>query len=99
MSGYIKKVLQKLKTPKPPKPQHAPYPIPQKHSEKAVQELDSVDESLKATEEEVLKIQQVVGSILYYSQAADLTALRSLYTLDREQLEATKKTITKKSDC
>ena len=94
MPGYIQKVIQKYKHPKHPKPQHALHPIPQRKFGKAVKEPESVDESLEATKEEVLIIQQVVGIILYYAQAADLTALMSLSIIMSEQAEATKTTLT-----
>ena len=72
---YIKKVLQKYKHPEPPKSQHAPYPILWRKFGNSAQEPEPVDESSKATKEEVLRIQEVVGRILYYARAADLTNL------------------------
>ena len=80
-------------TPTPPKPQNALYPIPRQKFEKAAQKPEPVDESPKTTKEEFLRIKQVLGSILYYAQAADLTALMSLSTISNEQAEATKTTI------
>ena len=38
-------------------------------------------------------IQQVVGTILYYARAVDLTVLMALSTIASEQAKATKKTI------
>ena len=55
-------------------------PSPEKFG-KAAQEPDPVYEYPKANKEEVLRIQQVVSSILYYAQAEDLTALVSLSTI------------------
>ena len=40
-----------------------------------------------------MKVQQVVGSILYYERAVDLTALMSLSTIASEQAKATGHTI------
>ena len=93
MPGYIQKVLQKYKHPEPPKPQNAPYPIPRQKLGKAAQEMDPVNEYPKVTKEEVLRIQQVVGRILYHSQAAGLTALMSLSTIASKEAAATKTTI------
>ena len=39
------------------------------------------DDAPEATEEEIKYIQQVVGTILYYAQAVDLTLLMALSTL------------------
>ena len=68
-------------------------PSPEKFG-RAAQELDPVDEYYKTTKDEVLQIQQVVGSILYYAQAAYLTAFISLPMIASEQAEAMKKQIT-----
>ena len=58
-----------------------------------MQEPEPVDESSKVNKEEVLRIQQVVVSILYYARAADLNTLVLLSAIASEQAEATKKTI------
>ena len=51
------------------------------------------DDTPEATEEEVKYIQQVVGTILYYARAVDLTLLMALSTIASEQATATKTTI------
>ena len=51
------------------------------------------DTSRAASDEEILKVQQVVGSILYYSRAVDVTVLMSLSTIASEQAKATGHTI------
>ena len=40
----------------------------------------------------VLKIQQIVGSILYYAWAVDMTVLMTLSSITSEQMKATEKT-------
>ena len=60
-----------------------------------MQEPETVDKYPNATKEEVLKIQQVVGRILYYAQAADLTAITLLSTIASEQAEAMNTTLMK----
>ena len=51
------------------------------------------DTSRKAFDEEILKVHQVVGSILYYTRAVDLTVLMSLSPITSEQAKATGHTI------
>ena len=50
----------------------------------------SEDNEPEATEDEVTYIQQVVGTILYYARAVDLTVLMALSTIASEQAKATK---------
>ena len=47
------------------------------------------DTTSEAYNEEILNVQQVVGSILYYARTVDLTALMSLSTIATEQAKAT----------
>ena len=93
MPGYIKKVLQRYKHEMPRRPQHSPYPVAQIKYGKAAQDPIAEDTSRAASDEEILKVQQVVGSILYYARAVDLTALMSLSTIASEQAKATGHTI------
>ena len=43
------------------------------------------DTTREASKEEIIKVQQVVGRILYYVRAVDLTVLMSLSTIASEQ--------------
>ena len=93
MPGYIKKVLQRYKHESPKKPQTSPYPAAPKKYGVGAQDPIEEDTSRSATGEEILKVQQVVGSILYYARAVDMTALMSLSTIATEQAKATGRTI------
>ena len=77
----------------PRKPQHSPYPVAQIKYSKAAQDSIAEDASRAASDKEILKVQQVVGSILYYARVVDLTALMSLSTIASEQAKATGHTI------
>jgi hypothetical protein len=93
MPGYIKKQLQKYQHEKPIKPQYSPYATaPRKYGKEAQDPLPQ-DDSPPATKEEIRRIQQIVGSILYYARAVDLTLLPALSTIASQQAKATKKTI------
>ena len=64
MPGYIKKVLQRYTHEMPRRPQHSPYPVAQIKYGKAAQDPTQEDTSREASSEEILKVQQIVGSIL-----------------------------------
>lgn len=51
------------------------------------------DKTLPASAEEIRLVQQVVGSIIYYANSVDLTALTGLSTLASEQARATGKIV------
>jgi hypothetical protein len=51
------------------------------------------DESPRAGPDGISKVQKVVGSILYYARAVDMTVLMSLSTIASEQAKATNHTI------
>ena len=59
----------------PKQPQRLPYPIAPIKYDKGAQDPIPEDTTRNASEEEVLKVQQAVGNILYYTRAVDLTAL------------------------
>jgi hypothetical protein len=86
MPGYIKKLLQKYKHKIPKKPQHCPYtPAPKQYGDKA-QALLPADISPKLSDKEIKEIQRVVGSILYYMRAVDITILMALSSIASEQM-------------
>ena len=53
----------------------------------------TADDTPPATKEEQRLVQQVVGSIIYYANCIDLTALTGLSTLASEQAKATNQTV------
>ena len=59
----------------------------------ASQEPTPQDTAPPTTKEEITRIQQVVGSILYYSRAVELTVIMALSTITSEQAKATKTTL------
>ena len=95
MSGYIKKALAKYSHDKPSRPQQAPYPVVPRKYGAVAQDPIPLDESPEATDTEKKRIQQVVGTILYYARAVDMTLLAALSSIASEQTKATKQTMTK----
>ncbi len=95
MPVYIKKLLLKYKHRMPTKPQHCPYaPAPKQYGAKAQAPLP-VNISLKLSPKEIKVIQQVIGSILYYARAVDITVLMALSSIDIEQSNSTTNTMEK----
>ena len=75
------------------KPQYSPYPVQPKKIERVAQEPMPEDKTKKADEEKKKRVQQVVGSILYYRKGVNLAALTGLSTLTSKQAKASERTI------
>ena len=92
MPGYVKKVLQRFKHSKPPKPQHSPYqPQPRKFGAAAQDPIDE-DTTPTISDDRINVIQQVVGMVLYYARAIDMTNLPGLSGISSEQSQAREST-------
>ena len=92
MPGYIKTQLQKYKHLPPPKPQNCPYkPQPKKYG-KAAQDTIPEDTCKPVNDKRKQQIQKIVGSILWYARAVNLTVLMALSTIAGEQSKATENT-------
>jgi hypothetical protein len=73
----------------PTKPQHCPYtPAPKQYGAKAQAPLP-VDISPKLSDGEIKEIQRIVGSILYYARAVDITVLMALISIASKQTRGT----------
>jgi hypothetical protein len=49
----------------------------------------------KLTDKEIKQLQKIVGSILYYARAVDMTLLMALSTIASEQTKGTERTLEK----
>jgi hypothetical protein len=93
MPGYIKKKLQKYEHVRPIKLQTCPYsPALKQYRTKAQAPLHP-DSSPHLDAKGVKRVQQIVGSILYYARAVDMTDLMALNTIMVKQTKATEKTM------
>ncbi len=94
MQGYIKKqllkyehIMQRIK--------HCPYSAePKKYGAEAQLPLPH-DISWKLTEKEIKQVQKIVGSILYYARAVDMTVFMALSSIASEQTKGTECTLEK----
>jgi hypothetical protein len=93
MPGYVKNELQELGHIKPKNPQTYPYsPEPKKFGTEAQAPLPT-DISPKLDAKGIKSVQQIVGSILYYARAINMTVLKALSSIAVEQTKASDKTI------
>jgi hypothetical protein len=93
MPGYVKKKLQEYGHIKPKKLQTCPYlPEPKKFGTEAQAPLPP-DISPKMDAKGSKCVQYIVGSILYYAQAVNMTVLKALSSIAVEQMKASNKTM------
>ena len=89
MPNYIKSMLKKFGHIKKSRPQHSPYPFTKFQFGK--QKPEPNIEYPPLTKEKTTRIQQIVGSALFYARAIDSTMLMALNTIALEQSKATEK--------
>ncbi len=93
MPGYIKKKLQEYQHSLPKRIQNCPYsPEPKRFGVDAQAPIET-DETAVLDAKGIKRIQQIVGSILYYARAVDMTVLMALSSIAVEQTKATEKTL------
>ncbi len=95
MPGYIQILLLKYKHCMPAKPQHCPYAPAPKQYGAAAQFPFPVNVSPKLSPDEIKEIQWVIGSILYYAHAVDITVLMALSSIAIKQSKGTTNTTKK----
>ena len=78
METYIPKLLTKFNYAQPTKAQHSPFQAPEKKYGTAAQDPLEPDTTNKIGNRRKLRIQQVMGGLLYYARAVDLTILVAL---------------------
>jgi hypothetical protein len=81
MPGYIKKKLQEYGHIMLRKIQGCPYAPELKEFGTEAQASFPQDNTPKLDEKGIKRVQQIVGSILYYVQAVDMTVLMALSTI------------------
>jgi hypothetical protein len=95
MPGYVRRQLLKYKHVTTSRPQHCPYaPEPKKYGSEAQAPLP-IDTSQPLGDKEIKAVQKIVGSILYYARAVDMTVLMALSTIASEQTKGTERTMEK----
>ncbi len=77
MPGYISKALTKYQHPKPVTPPHAPYKVAPIQYGARIQRVE-VDTTQPLTPKDIKRVQDIVGTLLYYARAVDPTLLVQL---------------------
>ena len=93
MPTYVGKQLIRYAHPPPKRKQHTPYAPDPVVLGRAAQDLPPPDDSPPLDAKGKKKVQQVVGSFLYYGRAIDTTILCALNELASQQANPTEKTM------
>ena len=93
MPGYIKRALERFKHTATKKRQDQPFPCAPRKYGAAAQEPRPTDTAPSAGAAGIKRIQQLVGTIMYYAQSVDSTVLMALSEMGSEQATATTKTM------
>ena len=91
MPGYIEAILKRFHHPRPIKPELAPH----RYSSRSFSATNTQapipdDDTTRLDTSDVLRVQRVVGCILYYTRATDSPLLPDLTDIGSNQAKATK---------
>ena len=92
MPGYVQHALHTFQHPTPQKKQDSPYPTTVKQYGVKVQLTDPIDYSARLPPHEIKRLQQIIGTFLFYARAVDPTMLTALSELSSAQATATNAT-------
>ena len=91
MKKYVPKLQKKFEHVLPKKPQHNPFrKEPKKYGTNAQDPLEP-DTTNKINDVRKIRIQRIVGGLLYYARAVDLTLLHPLSTIASQHASPTEK--------
>ena len=92
MPNYVTKALHKFQHPTPKRAQYALHKWTRPNYGATKQLANPLDTSSQIPEEQKRRIQQIIGTLLYYVRAVDCTILPVLNTLAEQQSSPTKNT-------
>jgi hypothetical protein len=92
MPGYIARALQRFMHPTPGRPEHAPHAwtAPTYGSR---QQYATHDTSPAVDSKDTIRIQEVLGTLLYYARAVDCTMITAIGSIATQQANATTATM------
>ena len=99
MPGYIKRLRQIYEHISPKKTQHSPYRAQPKIYGAAAQDSMPTEDSTLIDDERKKLVQQIIGGVLCYGRAVDLTVLPALSSIASEQASATENTKKNAHNC
>jgi hypothetical protein len=93
MPGYIDRVLERFAHPHPNRPQHSPHSWTPPHYGAGAQQAEDEEESPPLAPSNLKRLQQIIGSLLYYARMVDNTLLVALGTIASAQSKGTEATM------
>ena len=93
MPGYVEAALHKFQHPAPTRPEDSPHAWNQPTYGAKVQYAEALDTSPRLSAEETTRIQQIIGTFLYYGIAVDPTMLVAIGSIAATQAKATQATL------
>ena len=93
MHGYIKKLFQSFLHPIPKKPKHQPHFHVQPQYGTKVQLTNPRDKTPLLQPDDIKKLQQIIGAVLYYDRSVDGTLIYTLNELASAQFQGTQATM------
>jgi hypothetical protein len=88
MPGYIQKALTRFEHPAPNRAQHSPYKCSTPQYGAKIQYSEAADTTNPLHPKETKKLQEIIGTLLYYGRAVDSTMLVALGTLASAQTKS-----------
>jgi hypothetical protein len=95
MPKYVNNKRHEYNHGSPARPQHSPYPAAERRYGTSAQDTVPPDETPALDADGKTRIQKIVGSFLYYGRAVDITILKALNSLSRQQSSPTQATATR----
>jgi hypothetical protein len=92
MPGYIEKALQRFQTPLPSRAQHSPHAWIAPTYGQPTQYTEPADTSEPLPPAGLTRLQEIIGTLLYYARAVDSTMLVALGSLASAQSKGTQAT-------
>jgi hypothetical protein len=93
MPKYLGGKRMEFNHPDPAQPQHSPHPSPPVRYGRTAQEPATIDKAPALPPEKIKRVQKIVDSFLYYGRAVDMTILKALNSLSRQQSKPTTTTL------
>ena len=91
--GYIVRTLQCFCHPLPTRPQHSPHVWQKPKYGSTIQYAPAHDNTLALNAKDTKHVQEVLGTLLFYTHAIDSTMLPTIGTLASQQAHGTKATL------
>jgi hypothetical protein len=91
--GYIERALMRFEHPPPTRPQHSPHAWTKPTYGAAIQYAPIHDNSAALDAKDTKRVQEVLGTLLFYARAVDSTMLTAIGTLASQQAHGTAATL------